>query len=123
MAQLWGLVAMRLADSRIVPFNYTSYADAMDGYLAVNEALALQYNMSSGGWHELRQAIAAFGTAAAYVQNEIAAAHQNNQTSVTDLNNRLRNTERHFLSRTGIPKRPFYKHSMSRLSTRCHMHG
>jgi len=113
VAQLWGLTAMRLADSRILPFNYTHYSEALNEYLLKTEALAKTYNVSSSNWKELQLAISAFSSAASSVAAEIAAAQANTSLPVTDLNNRLKQTERQFLSRTGLPKRPFYKHGTS----------
>eukprot|EP01094_Clydonella_sp_ATCC50884_P018740 TRINITY_DN3521_c0_g1_i2.p1 TRINITY_DN3521_c0_g1~~TRINITY_DN3521_c0_g1_i2.p1 ORF type:complete len:348 (+),score=103.02 TRINITY_DN3521_c0_g1_i2:1514-2557(+) len=108
MAQVWGLMAMKLADSVVLPFNFTRYGDALGEYLESTKLLASQYDVSFNP-SDLSQAIAAFQKAAAVVSQEQVAVRESGD-SPKALNERLIQTERQFLSKAGLPQRPFYKH-------------
>lgn len=108
MAQVWGLMAMKLADATILPLNFTRYGEDLEEYLASTVRLASNENMTLDAT-ELNMAIEAFQTAAANVTEEIERVRSSG-ADPSELNNRLMQTERQFLSRLGLPRRPFYKH-------------
>jgi len=103
-AIFWGLMAIKLADSEIVPFNYTFSAGFLDVYHSRIVALLkqLDYNMDLS---ELRDAENQFTMAAWEVDREMKSPSPD-----PSLNDRLIFAERSFLSSDGLPRRPYYKH-------------
>jgi N-acetylated-alpha-linked acidic dipeptidase len=104
-AQFWGLMALKLVDSAVVPFNYTSYALALNTYYK-NVATLLKHAGSKMSLKELESAISLFAQAANNVNQEILDYAVNPNPT---LNDRLVFTERVFLA-DGLPRRPYYKH-------------
>jgi len=93
LAQLWGLMTIRIADTAQLPLDYPEYSQQLNIYLQQTEALLADY----GGTNlvdlsAVRAALARFAQAAASpnVQNKFLA-------------------ERVFLG-AGLPRRPWYKH-------------
>ena len=108
MARVFGLEVVRMADSDVLPYNYVTYAREINAYLdsAKNKAATLKFYSLD------------FGSAQT-AANRFAAAAQaahDQQTSVTGdlakLNLALRQTETAFLSGTGLPNRPWYRHTI-----------
>jgi len=107
-SQIWGLLAIRLADSTILPFDYSNYASELQIYL---EEIT-QYLSSNGGsipLNDLRSAVTVFVDGA----NKAAQDLKNLQLSTDQINkynDRLTMTERAFLDPNGLPGRQWFKH-------------
>jgi len=113
LVQLWGLVALRLANADVVPLDYEAYAREVEQFVGdverrwvnrpmgfaseslapVNEALA-----------ELRKAARQFGA----IRDK--ALEQQTATSWLTLNQQLLAAERGFLDPDGLPRREWYRH-------------
>eukprot|EP00301_Raphidiophrys_heterophryoidea_P002246 c11052_g1_i1.p1 GENE.c11052_g1_i1~~c11052_g1_i1.p1 ORF type:complete len:704 (+),score=173.11 c11052_g1_i1:37-2148(+) len=111
IAQVWGLLALRLATASVLPFNHTAQADAIDQYIAtVQRQLP---NPAPVSLAPLATATASYRSAAANVSQlveSLSLAHSSSEPAVASLNDRLAFTERRFLSRDGLPGRKFFKH-------------
>ncbi|TKW16675.1 hypothetical protein SEVIR_5G314800v4 [Setaria viridis] len=94
-ASIWGMMALRLADDEIIPFNYMSYAIELEAYTKVLENKVKGTDVTCS---PLYNSIRALKTAATTVNNE------------QKLNDRLMQAERAFTSREGIFKQEWYKH-------------
>ncbi|KAL5223380.1 hypothetical protein ABZP36_028093 [Zizania latifolia] len=115
VASIWGLVALRLSDEEILPFNYSIYAVELEnGAIDINERLlGVPVSLSP-----LQKSIEEFKRAALKVDSELKALHtwkiwpssRTNPLKVRDLNERLMMTERAFTEREGLSGRPWYKH-------------
>ncbi|KAM7509602.1 hypothetical protein LguiA_020055 [Lonicera macranthoides] len=116
VASLWGLVALRLADEELLPFNYLSYANELQKSAEElrDEILDKGINLAP-----LFKSIEVLKTAATKVNNERKAMEENQGWSaiwtdqswkVRELNDRLMMTERAFTDRDGLFGRPWYKH-------------
>uniref|UniRef100_A0A0E0JIJ7 Aminopeptidase NAALADL1 n=1 Tax=Oryza punctata TaxID=4537 RepID=A0A0E0JIJ7_ORYPU len=112
VASMWGLVALRLSDEEILPFNYSTYAVELEnGAIDINKRLVGVPVSSS----PLQKSIAEFKRAALQVDSELKTRKvwntwRNNPLKVRDLNERLMMTERAFTDREGLSGRPWYKH-------------
>ncbi|HEY6763889.1 MAG TPA: M28 family metallopeptidase [Candidatus Sulfotelmatobacter sp.] len=134
MSQLWGVVALRLSNADLLPFDFASYAANIRQF--VNE-LAKQQNISghprklaltgvegAGGPGEAQQqqaldlkpvlaAITEFESAGQSLnesmQNALASGKLTSEQAAT-LNHGLMQVERNWLNREGIPGRPWFKH-------------
>ncbi|XP_042041811.1 probable glutamate carboxypeptidase AMP1 [Salvia splendens] len=109
---IWGLVALRLADDPILPFNYLSYAAELQEYKNALNALVGE----SISLDPLTAAVEDFTTAAYEADGEIkkvrADESTNGQTLLRRrmLNDRLMLTERGFLDPEGLLGREWFKH-------------
>ena len=92
MAQVWGLLALRLSEASVLPFNQTVQARAMSEYIA-EIATASKDTLDLT---PLRAAAKAFASAAHAVGMEVSRGVPEGVTT-TPLNDRLAFTERKFL--------------------------
>jgi N-acetylated-alpha-linked acidic dipeptidase len=108
MARVFGLEALRMADSDVLPYDYAAYARAIETYIA-----AAKRKASDAGLSPLDFA-AAEGAAGRFV----AAAQRAHglQTAGTGdlrkLNLALRQAETDLVSDAGLPNRPWYRHTI-----------
>nr|XP_051227728.1 probable glutamate carboxypeptidase LAMP1 isoform X2 [Lolium perenne] len=115
VASMWGLLALRLSDDEILPFNYGSYvAELEKGAVGINKSvLGMPVSLSP-----LQKSIKEFDKAVLKVDSELKALQtwnvwspwRNNPLRVRDLNDRLMMTERAFTEREGQSGRPWRKH-------------
>lgn len=108
VASIWGLVALRLADDEVLPFNYLSYA-----YELQKSAEYLEGEISDKGISlvPLYASIEKLRKAATRIKDEIKALKaKRRHASVRELNDRLIMTERAFTDRDGLSERTWYKH-------------
>jgi N-acetylated-alpha-linked acidic dipeptidase len=112
-AQMWGLIALRLADADVLPFDYMEYAKQLQNYVQEIEA-SLDKPRDNLDLTPLRRAIELFSAAARLAQAETHRARNPAATSTIrrDLNDRLMLTERAFIDPQGLPRRPWYKHTV-----------
>jgi N-acetylated-alpha-linked acidic dipeptidase len=102
MARLWGLMALRLANAEVLPFDYAVYGRDILAYLDDVEALARARNVEV----DLAPARAAAGALALLPP----AAPVREAADATARNAALMQAERDLLSRDGIPRRPWFRH-------------
>ncbi|XP_048137606.1 probable glutamate carboxypeptidase AMP1 isoform X2 [Rhodamnia argentea] len=111
-AGVWGLLALRLADDLILPFNYLSYANQLQGYVDIVINL-LEGNISV---HPLTLSIQALVSVAKEVELEAEKLSVERMTGELGvlrrraLNDRLMLAERGFLDADGLPYGRWFKH-------------
>ncbi|XP_062206820.1 probable glutamate carboxypeptidase LAMP1 [Phragmites australis] len=115
VASIWGLVALRLSDEEILPFNYSCYAAELEnGAMEINErVLGMPVSLSP-----LHTSIKEFKSAVLKLEFELKALQtwkiwppwRKNPLKARDINDRLMMTERAFTEREGLSERPWYKH-------------
>jgi N-acetylated-alpha-linked acidic dipeptidase len=118
-AQLWGTMAMRLADAEGLPFDYTDYANQVREYFNDSMRLARARKLDSGVDEKaMNDAIKNFADEAARVERERQRlAGDGNRSSSSEaklsrLNDALMNAERAFIDDRGLNGRPWYKHEI-----------
>lgn len=92
-AQYLGLLAMRVADARVLPFNFEEYHNALQVYINTTSQIAKQAGFSLD-LSAVVAAVSQFGDAAAKVTAEIATANSDPQYDVVTLNRKLFLAER-----------------------------
>ena len=124
-AQLWGTVAMRLADAEGLPFDYGDYAKQIRDYF--NESLknAKRLKLAAGlNDKEMLEAIDDFAKEAARVDHDrqetileiqrtrVAAndSHPRAVAKLQKINDALIAVERDFVDARGLRGRPWYRH-------------
>ncbi|TKY53208.1 glutamate carboxypeptidase 2 [Spatholobus suberectus] len=109
---IWGLLALRLADDSIIPFNYLSYADQLQEYSNILSNL-LDKRISL---HPLTASTQEFASAAKEANDESKKlALQETSDRFVDmkiraLNDKLMLTEKGFLDVDGLKGREWFKH-------------
>ncbi|GMF65894.1 unnamed protein product [Phytophthora lilii] len=113
-AQWWGLLALRLADDQVLPFDFTTY-----GFVMAEDLAALEKQVEalrrSVDFSELHKAIARFTSSATFFHAQLNAFAANatlaaNVDSLHAWNQKQVLLERHLITKEGLPHRPWYKH-------------
>jgi len=108
MARVFGLEALRMADSDVLPYDYVTYAREISAYLEAAKKKSKKNNLDAVDFN-LAQAAAAHLAAAAERAHGLQAAAVGD---LPRLNLALRQTETALLSETGLPNRPWYRHTI-----------
>jgi N-acetylated-alpha-linked acidic dipeptidase len=107
MARVLGLEALRMADADVLPFDYVAYAREISAYIeaakrkAADSALTLDFSPAEAAASRL--------AAAAQRVHAIEVAPSGD---LGKLNLALRQTETALLSESGLPDRPWYRHTI-----------
>jgi N-acetylated-alpha-linked acidic dipeptidase len=106
-ARVFGLEILHMADAEVLPYDYQLYGKEIVGYLeaaqkqATTKALTLDFTAALTAAHRF----AAAGTA-------IRATESNPPADLASLNHSLREAEEALLNPAGLPKRPWYRHTI-----------
>jgi N-acetylated-alpha-linked acidic dipeptidase len=118
-AQLWGTVALRLADAEGLPFDYTDYANQLREFFNEDVKLAKIRKLESGiDEKAMNEALKSFSDEATRVEKErqklVGEAEKSASaaTKLRRLNDALIATERAFIDDRGLRGRPWYKHEI-----------
>jgi N-acetylated-alpha-linked acidic dipeptidase len=122
LVQLWGVMALRLANADLIPLDPRDYARRVHEYLDELDERWLNVRRMSGEAGatdrspELagaRKAAERFAAAAAQVMADGARALREADTRALDaLNRRLRTVESALIDEAGLPGRPWYRHQI-----------
>ena len=112
MAEVWGRLALRLANAEIYPFDFASYATRVGGFLeslsklpGVEEKLDLaEARRAAETWRQEADRLNEGVTQALARIQDLSADR------LSELNQLLLRIEREFLDPRGIPGRPWFKH-------------
>jgi len=110
MVEVWGRMALRLANAEVYPFDYGLYASRVAGFVSrLSEMPGVADNLQMGGPGD---AVAAWRAAAERLHGAIdrAVAAGGDVARFRQLNEALLGIERLLLSEDGIPDRPWFKH-------------
>jgi N-acetylated-alpha-linked acidic dipeptidase len=113
-AQIWGTLALRLADADGLSFDYTDYANEIRGFF--REAMRV------AGWRKLADqfddkpmlaAIEDFAKEAERIEKARQdAIRAGDRAKLARINDALMNTERQFIDQRGLRGRAWYKHQI-----------
>lgn len=108
LARVFGLEALRMADSDVLPFDYVSYAREISAYLTAARRKASDTGMGALDFATAEAAAARFSAAATRAR----AAQLAPGGDLPKLNLALRQTETALLTGAGLPNRPWYRHTI-----------
>ncbi len=114
-AQLWGTLAMRLANADALPFDYTDYATQLRDFFAEAMKLAKQRNLNSAlDERAMNSAIDDFGKEAQRVESarQKLIAGPEDAAKLKKVNDTLIAVEREFIDERGLRGRAWYKHQI-----------
>jgi N-acetylated-alpha-linked acidic dipeptidase len=108
MARLWGVVALRLANADLLPFDFASYARHLRAFVDELPQGAARPDLAS-----LRAEVERFDTAGrafGEAADAALAAGGPSATAAERVNRGIRQVEANWLHPDGIPGRPWFKH-------------
>jgi N-acetylated-alpha-linked acidic dipeptidase len=108
MARIFGLEALRMADADVLPYDYVTYARAIDTYIVAARRKASDDGLTSLDFANAEVAAGRF-VAAAQRAHDLQSAGKGNLVA---LNAALRETEADLVSDAGLPNRPWYRHTI-----------
>jgi N-acetylated-alpha-linked acidic dipeptidase len=109
MARVFGLLAVRMADVDILPYDYEEYGKEITAYIdAAKKKSGAEFGTQAPDFKEAANAAHEFEKAGA----NILAAQRNPPSDVGKLNRTLTDAERALLIPEGLPRRPWYRHSI-----------
>jgi N-acetylated-alpha-linked acidic dipeptidase len=117
-AQLWGTMAIRLADADALSFDYTDYANQIREYFDESIRLAKHRHLESAiDEKAINDAVKNFLDEATRLERErqrlVAEADKSSNTArLRRLNDALIKAERAFIDERGLRGRPWYKHEI-----------
>jgi len=119
MTKLWGLMALRLANADVLPFDYPAYAGRLKEFAAEIEKrwtgarVPGSSTEAASPFAPVHAAIQRFTAAAAHIDARQTAALTHTDGAGRDaLNRTLMLVERALLDGDGIPGRPWYRHQV-----------
>ena len=110
MSQLWGVLALRLANADLLPFDFASYANNIRQF--VNE-LAKGKDLTQLDLKSILAAIDNFESAGQHLNDSISrvlASGAIDSKQAAAINRSTMQVERNWLNPDGIPGRPWFKH-------------
>ncbi len=113
-AQVWGTLAMRLADADGLSFDYTDYATQIRDFFTEAMRLSRIRNLAGGlDDKAMTSAIDEFAKQAERVEKDRQEAVRNSDRSrLAKINNALLQAERQFIDDRGLSGRAWYKHQI-----------
>jgi N-acetylated-alpha-linked acidic dipeptidase len=108
MARVFGLEALRMADTDVLPYDYVTYARAIDSYIIAARRKASDDGMTPLDFAAAEMAAGRFVAAAQKVHDLQTAG----KSDLAKLNTALRETEADLVSDAGLPNRPWYRHTI-----------
>ena len=108
MARVFGLEALRMADTDVLPYDYVTYAREIAAYIDAAKHRAADAHLGSLDFAPA-EAAASRLAAAAQKAHAIQIAPSGD---LAKLNQALRQTETALISEAGLPNRPWYRHTI-----------
>jgi N-acetylated-alpha-linked acidic dipeptidase len=113
MAQLWGVLALRLANAEILPYDFDSYGENIRQFVVdLNLASHVSGHIDLA---PLQQHITDFQAAGRELNLAVAQAISSGRldaAAARSVNQQLMQVERNWCIPQGIPGRPWFKHSL-----------
>ena len=113
MTQLWGALALRLANADVLPFDFESYGENIRQFVVdLNLANRVASHIDLAA---LQRQIADFQSAGRELNQSIAVAVASGKlraSAAAQVNAHLMQVERNWCNPNGIPGRPWFKHSL-----------
>jgi N-acetylated-alpha-linked acidic dipeptidase len=115
MAEIWGRMALRLANAPVLPFDFRLYAERVGGFLdelAALPGVAKHLDLAEAKAAEQAWRVAADDLERVMQQAVVAPPGPDATTRRARLNGALRAVEQEWLLAEGIPGRPWFRHAL-----------
>ena len=111
MAQIWGTLALRLANADVLPFDYAEYAKELLTHLKELQNSHRDSVIASENPERLHQLLTRWETAADSLHNALTLRlNAGDLTTIEKTNRGLYQLEQRLTSEAGLPLRPWFKH-------------
>ena len=110
MARVFGLEAIRMADVDVLPYDYPAYAKEIVSYVDGAKRKAADEKLSGVDLAPVAAAAQRFADAAKKART--AQSAPGDAAKLGKLNHGLREAEAAFISQAGLPRRPWFKHTI-----------
>jgi N-acetylated-alpha-linked acidic dipeptidase len=110
-ARVFGLEILHMADADVLPYDYKTYGTEVVGYLKDAQRHAAEEHLQVD-FAQANEAAARFAAAGARIETLQAAPGALDAAAQARLNDALRNAEEALLNDAGLPRRPWYKHTI-----------
>ena len=111
-ARVFGLEVLHMADADVLPYDYKLYGHEVVGYVDAAQKRAIEAKMQVD-FSALTTAAHRFAAAGDTIHNTQAKlSSTGEQSNYAPLNTALRDAETALLSDAGLPKRPWYRHTI-----------
>ncbi len=111
MTQIWGILALRLADADILPFDYAAYADELLSHLKALQNENKQSTITKDRPERLRALLREWEITAADLHKDLSTRLESGGVVETKkINRSLRGLEQILTSESGLSLRPWFKH-------------
>jgi len=111
-ARVFGLEVLHMADADVLPYDYKLYGHEVVGYVDAAQKRAIEAKMQVD-FSALTTAAHRFAAAGDTIHNTQAKLSSiGEQSNYAPLNTALRDAETALLSDAGLPKRPWYRHTI-----------
>jgi N-acetylated-alpha-linked acidic dipeptidase len=113
-AQVWGTLAMRLAEADALPFDYSDYAKQIRDYFAETVRLAgIRKLVGTFDEKSMNDAVEEFAKEAERVNKlRVDAVRDGDRARLSRINDALMQTERQLIDPRGLRGRAWYKHQI-----------
>jgi N-acetylated-alpha-linked acidic dipeptidase len=115
MAEIWGRMALRLANAPVLPFDFRLYAERVGGFLdelAALPGVAKHLDLAEAKAAQQAWRVAADDLERVMQQAVVAPPGPDATTRRARLNGALRAVEQEWLLAEGIPGRPWFRHAL-----------
>jgi N-acetylated-alpha-linked acidic dipeptidase len=113
ITQLWGTVALRLANAELLPFDFESYGQHIGQFLTeLDEASHLASHIDLGSLQRRAAEFQQSGQDLKQSENRAVASGRLNSGVASNVNQELMRVEHNWCTPEGIPGRPWFKHSL-----------
>ncbi len=117
-SQVTGIAVLRVSESEMLPFDYESYGKQILEYVGEIEKEARKLSdtgaskVDFAGLRSSADALVAAGVGIKSRGDALLAASPVNSEALTDVNRRLVRAERDLIEPSGLPDRPWFKHTI-----------
>jgi N-acetylated-alpha-linked acidic dipeptidase len=108
MARVFGLQALRMADTDVLPYDYVTYAREISSFLETARKKASDYKLGGIDFTPAEQAARHLGEAGQHMRGMQVTPPAN----PAKVNAALRSAEAALIAPAGLPNRPWYKHTI-----------
>jgi N-acetylated-alpha-linked acidic dipeptidase len=115
MSRLWGVLALRLANADILPYDFAAYAASIQAFLNGLTKANPSASWSAIDKQSLTEELKGFESAGKNLDIALARALKSgdlDRLTLARINNLLMKVEGNWLSPEGIPGRPWFKHQL-----------
>ena len=113
MTQLWGTVALRLANAELLPFDFESYGQHIRQFLIeLDESSHVASHIDLGSLQKHATEFQQSGQDLKQSESRAVASGRLNGGVTSNINQELMRVEHNWCTPEGIPGRPWFKHSL-----------